>query len=225
MSLWLEGEIKKIEEQRKKSVRDPKHFLAFAVVFAVMEIAVFLIGKYAPGYGIFSFFGVVGIVGFAAAVFFYVKSKSTLARAKLPFAAKCLEKLGMSPEELQQFDAEMAKEPLLFLKNGKHFDKSITITEHYFKAAFIYMKEIDYGIFRLCDIAATYSLTSKNPVIIKPRGRIFDILLLDSKGGRMGGVSMESEKDFKELNAALEKYAPNIRLNLSEEEAGALKGK
>lgn len=218
MSLWLQEEMDKIEQSRSKSALSPKYILALVVVFAAIEAAVFLIGRMVPGYKILSFFGVIGFVGFFLMAFLYLKTKSSLSKPKLPFAAKCLEKLELSPEELQQFDAEMKAEPLLFLQNGKKFDKSITVTEHYLKAAFIYMKEIDYGIFRLSDIGATWSVTSKNPVILKPKGRIFDILLLDAKGERMGGVSMENEKDYNEFNAALEKYAPNIRLNIPAEE-------
>ncbi len=218
MSLWLQEEMEKIEQSRSKSALSPKYILILAAVFAVMEAAVFYIGRMVPGYKILSFFGVIGFTGFFLMAFLYVKTKSASAKPKLPFATKCLQELALSSEELQQFDAEMKAEPLLFLQNGKKFDKSITITEHYLKAAFIYMKEIDYGIFRLSDIDATWSVTSKNPVILKPRGRIFDILLLDAKGERMGGVSMENEKDYNEFNAALQKYAPNIRLNIPAEE-------
>lgn len=218
MSLWLQEEMEKTEQSRSKSALSPKYILILAAVFAVMEAAVFYIGRMVPGYKILSFFGVVGFTGFFLMAFLYVKTKSSLSKPKLPFAAKCLEKLELSAAELQQFDEEMKAEPLLFLQNGKRFDKTITITEHYLKAAFLYRKEIDYGIFRLSDIDATWSVTSKNPVILKPRGRIFDILLLDAKGERMGGVSMENEKDYNEFNAALQKYAPDIRLNIPAEE-------
>ena len=218
MSLWLQEEMEKIQQDRSRSALSPKYILALVFVFAGIEAAVFLIGRMIPGYKILTFFGVIGFAGFFVMAFLYVKTKSSLSKPQLPVAAKCLQQLELSSAEFRQFVEEMKAEPLLFLQNGKRFDKSITITEHYLKAAFLYRKEIDYGIFRLSDIDATWSATSKNPVILKPKGRIFDILLLDAKGQRMGGVSMENEKDYKIFNDALEKYAPNIRLNIPAEE-------
>lgn len=139
-------------------------------------------------------------------------------KPKLSFAAECIKKLQLSSEELEQFDAEMMAEPLVFIENGKRGESSIYITKHYFRAAFLYRGEIDYGIFRLSDIAMTHLIPSKNPSILKPTGRIYDIYILDGKGKRMGGVSLSKEEDFKNFNAALEKYAPNIRLNVSTKE-------
>lgn len=136
----------------------------------------------------------------------------------LQFASECIEKLHFSSEELLQFDKEMMAEPLVFIQNGRNFDSSIAITEHYMKAAFLYRKEIDYGIFRLSDIAMTCCESSKNPVILKPTGKIFDIILWNGKGERMGGLSMQKEEDFTTFNEAMEKYAPDIRLNVPMEE-------
>lgn len=149
-----------------------------------------------------------------SASFLQRMTKVMVGKQSLPFASECVKKLQLSDEELAQFDTEMMDEPPVFIKNGKNFDSSIAITEHYLRATFRYRGgEIDYGIFRLSDIAMTSLDLSKNPVIFKPTGRIFDVYLLDAKGKRMGGVSMQSEEDYKAFNAALEKYAPNIRLN------------
>lgn len=136
----------------------------------------------------------------------------------LPFAAKSLEMLHLSLEELEEFDAEMMGEPLMFIENGKRYDNSIVITKHYIRIAFTFGKTVDYGIFRLSDIAMTYCTTSKSPYIFKPQGKIYDILLLDANGERMGGVSLNNETDLKTFNDALETYAPHIRLNVYTDE-------
>ncbi len=139
-------------------------------------------------------------------------------KKKLTFAAEFLEKLHLSPEELKQFDAEMMAEPLVYIYNGKNGESSIYITEHYLRAAFIYRNEIDYGIFRLSDIAKTYCAQSKNPSIIKPKGRFYDVYFFDSNGKRIGGVSFTKEEDYKTFNTAMETYSPNTRLNVPAEE-------
>ena len=146
-------------------------------------------------------------------------------KPKLQFAQECLKNMHLSDEELVQFDSEMMADPPVFIKNGKNFESSITITEHYLKAAFLYRKEIDYGIFRLSDIAMTSLELSKSPVIIRPTGRIFDVYLMDANGKRIGGVSMQSEKYYKEFQAALEKYSPDTRLEVSLEEIEKIRKK
>ena len=88
MSLWLQEEMEKIQQDRSKSALSPKYILALAFVFALIEAAVFLIGRMVPGYKILSFFGVIGFVGFFVMAFMYVKTKSSLSKPKLPFAAK-----------------------------------------------------------------------------------------------------------------------------------------
>ena len=115
-------------------------------------------------------------------------------KKKLTFAAEFLEKLHLSPEELEQFDAEMMAEPMVYIYNGKNGESSIYITEHYMRAAFIYRNEIDYGIFRLSDIAKTYCAQ------------------------RMGGNSFTKEEEIKTFNTAMETYSPNTRLNVLAEE-------
>lgn len=144
-------------------------------------------------------------------VFFRVKSIFTKHKPKLSFAVDCIEKLHMPEEELLQFDAELMAEPAVFIKNGKDFNSTIAFTEHYLKAAFLYRGEVDYGIFRLSDLTLAVSEISKSGVIIRPTGRIFDVILYGGNGQRVGGVSMTNEKDFLEFKEALQKYAPHIR--------------
>lgn len=139
-------------------------------------------------------------------------------KKKLTIAAEFLEKLHLSPEELEQFDAEMMAEPLVYIYNGKNGESSIYITEHFLRASFIYRNELDYGIFRLSDIAKTYCAQSKNPSIIKPKGRFYDVYFFDANGKRMGGVSFTKEEDLKTFNAAMETYSPTTRLNVPAEE-------
>lgn len=147
----------------------------------------------------------------APLVFFRVKSMFTKHKPKLSFAVDCIEKLHMTEEELLQFDAEMMADPVAFIKNGRDFNSTIAFTEHYLKAAFLYRGEIDYGIFRLSDLTLAVSETSKSGVIIRPTGRIFDVVLYGGKDERVGGVSMANEKDFLEFKEALQKYAPHVR--------------
>lgn len=219
MSLWLQEEIRKIEDERKQSVPLSKRIITIILLFVVLEAALFILDQFLEDFNIIWLCILAVFIGIFVIGSFFVQSKSLLEKPKLPFAAQCLEELQFSAEELEQFDSEMMAEPPVFIKNGKNYESSITITEHYLKAAFLYRKEVDYGVFRLSDIAMTCSETSKNPVIIKPAGRIFDVILYDAQGERMGGVSMQKEQDFMEFNAALEKYAPNIRLNVPLEEA------
>lgn len=215
MSQWLQEQAAKTEESRAKSSPTVKHIIVVVVAFVLLEAFMFILNQITPEYDTGFFCVVVGFVGVMMTGYFYMKLKSARNKPKLPFAENCLQKMNLSSEEIQQFDAEMMAEPLVFIKNCRRLDSAIAITEHYMRAAFLYRGEVDYGIFRLSDIGMTCSETTKNPVIIKPRGRIFDILLFSGKGERMGGVSMQNENDFREFNAALEKYAPNIRLNVS----------
>lgn len=221
MSQWLQEEMSKIEDERKQKVPLSRRIITIVLLFAAVEAALFLLDQFMVDFNIIWLCVFIGFIGIVVAAANFFQSKSLLQKPKLTFAAQCLEKLDFSPEELAQFDEEMLSEPLVFIQNGRRFDSSIAITEHYMRAAFLYRKEIDYGVFRLSDIAMTCNVTSKNPVILKPAGRIFDVVLFDNNGERVGGVSMEKEQDFAEFNAALEKYAPNIRQGVSMEEAAA----
>lgn len=218
MSQWLEEQAAKTEENRTKSAPTMKNIIVVVVVFVLLEALLLILNQLAPEYDTGFFCVIVGLAGLLMTGYFFMKLKSARNKPKLPFAENCLQNMNLSPDEMQQFDEEMMAEPLVFIKNGRRLDSAIAITEHFMRAAFLYRNEIDYGIFRLSDIAMTCSETTKNPVIIKPRGRIFDVLFYNGKGERMGGVSMQKENDFKEFNAALEKYAPNIRLNVPGEE-------
>lgn len=215
MSQWLQEQAAKTEENRAKSAPTMKNIIVVVAAFVLLEAFLLILNQAIPEYDAGFFCVVVGLVGLGMAGYFYMKLKSSQNNPKLPFAQNCLQAMNLSEEEVRQFDEEMTEEPLVFIKNGRRLDSSISITEHYMRAAFLYRGEIDYGIFRLSDIAVTCSETTKNPVIIKPRGRIFDILLYNGEGERVGGVSLQNENDFKQFNAALEKYAPHIRLNAS----------
>ncbi len=215
MSQWLEEQAAKTGESRVKSAPTIKNVIAVVVVFVLLEAFLLILNQVTPEYDTSFFCVIVGIVGLGMAGCFYMKLKSSQNNPKLPFAQNCLQAMNLSAEEVRQFDEEMTADPLVFIQNGKRLDSAIAITEHYMRAAFLYRNEIDYGIFRLSDIDMAYSETTKNPVIIKPRGRIFDVLLYNGKGERMGGVSMQNEKDYKQFLSALEKYAPHIRLNVS----------
>lgn len=218
MSQWLQEQMAKTEEDRAKSAPTIKNVIVVIVAFVLLEVFLLVLNQVTPEYDTSFFCIIVGLVGLGMAGYFYMKLKFSQNNPKLPFAQDCLQAMNLSEEEVRQFDVEMTAEPLVFIQNGRRMDSAISITEHYLRAAFLFRGEIDYGIFRLSDIAMTCSVTTKNPVIIKPRGRIFDILLYDGKGERMGGLSMQNEKDYNEFNAALEKYAPNIHLNASGEE-------
>lgn len=218
MSLWLQEEIKKIEDGRKQTVPLSRRIITIILLFAAVEAALFLLDQFIADFNIIWLCIFIVFIGIVVAGSIFFKSRSLPGKPKLPFAVQCVEKLHFSPEELEQFDTEMMSGPSVFIQNGRGVESSIVITEHYMRAAFLYRKEIDYGVFRLSDIAMTCSETSKNPVILKPAGRIFDVVLFDENGERMGGVSMQKEQDFADFNAALEKYAPNIRLNVSMEE-------
>lgn len=215
MSQWLEEQAAKTGESRVKSAPTIKNVIAVVVVFVLLEAFLLILNQVIPEYDTRFFCVIVGLVGLGMAGYFYMKLKSSKNNPKLPFAQNCLQAMNLSAEEVRQFDEEMTSEPPVFIKNGRRMDSAIAITEHYMRAAFLFRGEIDYGIFRLSDIAMTYSETTKNPVIIKPRGRIFDVLLYNGKGERMGGVSMQNEKDYKEFLAALQKYAPHTRVNVS----------
>lgn len=214
MSLWLQEEIKKLEEYRKKCTPTSKHIKITVFVFIIIEIALFILNGFTPNYNTLPLCGVVGSMGILIIVIFASKSKTTPNKAKLPFATKCIEQFRFSPEELQQFDSEMMTAPLASIKNNNCSNIAITITEHYMVCPFVYLGEMDYTITRLSDIAMTRYASSKSHATVNPLDKVFDIDLLDGKGQKIGGLSIDSKKNFIEFNTTLEKYAPHIQLNV-----------
>ena len=76
------------------------------------------------------------------------------------------------------------------------------------------MGEIDHAIYRLSDTAMTCSASGRNYATASPLDKIYDIDLLNAKGEKIGGFSIENKKNFIEFNTALEKHAPDIQLNV-----------
>lgn len=214
MSLWLQEEIKKLEDYRKKCTPTSKHIKITALVLIIIEIALFVLNQFTPNYNTLPLCGVVGFMGLLLIMIFTAKSKTLPNRPKLPFATKCIEEFQFSSEELQQFDSEMMATPLALIKNNNRSDIPIIITEHYMAYTTLHLGEIDYGIFRLSEIAMTCYASSRSHATASPLDKVFDIDLLNIKGEKIGGLTIDSKKNFMEFNAALEKYAPNIQLNV-----------
>lgn len=212
MSLWLQEEKKKLDEYRTKRTPTSKHIIVSVIVLIVIEAALFLADPYLPDYNTRPLCGIVGVIGLMIIVFFSSKSKTTADKPKLPFATKCIENLHLSPEEMQQFDTEMMTAPLALIKTNSVMELPIRITEHYIATVFFVMGEPDYGVFRLSDISMTCYVSGKSPA--NPLDKVFDIDLLNARGEKMGGISLDGKKYFTELNDALEKYAPHIKLNV-----------
>lgn len=214
MSLWLQEEKKKLDEYRVKRTPTSKHIIVSVIVLVVIEAALFLANPYLPDYNTRPLCGIVGVMGLMIIMIFSSKSKTTADKPKLPFATKCIENLHFSPEELHQFDTEMMAAPLALIKTNSVTDLPIRITEHYITAFFLEMGEPDYGVFRLSDIAMTCYYAGKSASSPNPLDKTYGIDLLDAKGEKMGGISIDGQNYFTELNAALEKYAPHIQLNV-----------
>ena len=160
----------------------------------------------------------VGVMGVLIIVIFAAKSKSTPNKPKLPNAAKCIGELCFSPEELKQFDSEMMAAPLALIHNNNRSDLPIIITKHYMAYAYVEMGDMDYRIYRLSDIAMTCYASGRSSATANPLGKAYFIDLLNEKGEKIGGLSIDGKKYFVEFNEALEKYASHIKLNVSMKE-------
>lgn len=214
MSLWLQEEMKKLEEHREKCTPTSKHVIITVIVFILIELVLLILNPFTPNYNTLPLCGVVGFMGILMVIIFATKSKTTPNKPKLPFAVKCIEELHMSSEELRQFDSEMMAEPLALIKNNNRSDMPIIITEHYMAYTFFNQGETDYRIYRLSDIAMTCYASSRSHETANPLDKVFDIDLLNVKGEKIGWIPIDSKKNFMEFNAALEKYVPSIRLNV-----------
>lgn len=215
MSLWLQEEMKKLEAHREKCTPTSNHVKITAIVFIIIEAVLLIANQFTPDYNTLPLCGMVGFMGVLLIFIFFSKSKTTPNKPMLPTAVKCIEGFHFSPEELQQFDSEMMSAPLALIKTEGRSDTPIIITNHYVASSFFTMGEIDYGIYRLSDIAMTCYASSRNHATINPLDKIYDIDLLNAKGEKIGGLTIESKKNFMDFNTALEKYAPDIQLNVS----------
>ena len=214
MSLWLQAEMKKLEEHRANGAPKAKHILITVIVVAILEGIILIAGQSAPDYNPIPLCLFVGLLGFVIVLMYAITSKTKPNKAKLPVATKSIENLNFSSQELQQFDSEMMTTPLAVIKNNNRADLPITITEHYMTEAFYGAGEIDYNIVRLSDIAMTCYASSKSASTANPLDKVFDIDLLDAQGNKVSGVTIDGKKAFLEFNAALEKYASHIQLNV-----------
>ena len=218
MSLWLQEEMKKLEAHREKCTPTSKNIKVAAIILILTEAALIIANQFTPDYNTLPLCGMVGFMGILIIFIFFSKSKTTPNKPMLPFATKCIEDFHFSSEELQQFDSEMMSTPLALIKTESRSDTSIVITNHYMTTTFFTMGEIDHAIYRLSDIAMTCSASGRNYATSSPLDKIYDIDLLNVKGKKIGGLSIENKKNFIEFNTALEKYAPDIQLNVSMKE-------
>lgn len=218
MSQWLQEEMKKLGEQRQQSAPGSKHIIITAVVFILIETALLVYNQLTPDYNALPLCGMVGVMGVLIIVIFAAKSKSTPNKPKLPNAAKCIGELCFSPEELKQFDSEMMAAPLALIHNNNRSDLPIIITKHYMAYAYVEMGDMDYRIYRLSDIAMTCYASGRSSATANPLGKAYFIDLLNEKGEKSGGLSIDGKKYFVEFNEALEKYASHIKLNVSMKE-------
>lgn len=215
MSIWLQEEMKKVEEYRKKKTPTSKNIIVTIIVFVVIEATLFIINPLMLDYDTLPLCGIVGAMGILIILLFASKSKTTPNKPKLPIAVNCILSLNITGEEMQQFDTEMMAAPLVHIQDTPQSDIYINITEHYIVSAFVVMGEKDYGIYRISDIAMTCYESSKSQSTVNPLDKVFDISLLDAKGQLLGGaIIIDGKKNFEQFNAALEKYAPDIRLNV-----------
>ena len=206
MSLWLQEEMKKLEERRKKNTPSSKGILAIVIVFALIEAALFLWNQVTPDYDTLPLCGIVGVMGLLILVILTSKSKSTPNKPMFSNALKCMEEMHLSPEELKQFDAEMMAAPLFRMEQEKNRpDFPLTVTEHYLTGAYPNSGELDYGIYRLSDIAMTCHAASQGT---------FYIDLLNARAEKIGGLSLQGNQIFAEFNTAMERFAPAVRLNV-----------
>ena len=218
MSQWLQEEMKKLGEQRQQSAPGSKHIIITAVVFILIETALLVYNQLTPDYNALPLCGMVGVMGVLIIVIFAAKSKSTPNKPKLPNAAKCIGELCFSPEELKQFDSEMMSAPIALIHNNNRSDLPIIITKHYMAYAYVEMGDMDYRIYRLSDIAMTCYASGRSSATANPLGKAYFIDLLNEKGEKIGGLSIDGKKYFVEFNEALEKYASHIKLNVSMKE-------
>lgn len=218
MSQWLQEEMKKLGDQRQQSTPGSKHIIITAVVFLIIEAALLVYNQFTPDYNALPLCGMVGVMGILIIVIFASKSKSMPAKPILPNAAKCIEELHFSPEELEQFDSEMMAAPLAIIHNNNRSDLPIMITGHYLAYAYVDMGDMDYRIYRLSDIAMTCYASGRSSATANPLGKAYFIDLINEKGEKIGGLSIDGKKYFVEFNEALEKHAPHVRLNVSMKE-------
>lgn len=223
MSLWLQQEMQKLEERREKTTPTSKHIMITVVVFVLIEVVLLILNPLTPNYNTLPLCGVAGFMGLLMIIVFSAKSKTMPNKPKLSFAVKCIEELHMSSEELQQFDSEMIAEPLALIKNNNRSDMPIILTQHYMAYTFFNQGETDYRIYRLSDIAMTCYASSRSNETANLLDKVFDIDLLNVKGEKIGWIPIDGKKNFMEFNAALEKYAPNIRLNVPIKEVKKMK--
>lgn len=218
MSHWLQEEMNKIREQREQSAPGSKHIIITAVVFLLIEAALLIYNQLTPDYNAIPLCGMIGVMGIVIIIIFASKSKSTPNKPILPNAAKCIGELCFSPEELKQFDSEMMAAPLALIHNNNRSDLPIIITGHYLAYAYVDMGDMDYRIYRLSDIAMTCYASGRSSATANPLGKAYFIDLINAKGEKIGGLSIDGKKYFVEFNEALEKYASHIRLNVSMKE-------
>lgn len=211
MSRWLQEEMNKLEAYRKERTPGGGHIKLAVIVFVLIEAALLTANQVTPDYNMLPLCVVAGTMGLLIILIFASKSKTMPEKPGLVSAARCIEALCFSPEELEQFDAEMMAEPAARIANGNRADLPILVTAHYMAYAYIDMGEPDYRIYRLSDIAMTCYASVKNGTFDKS----YIIDLINAKGEKIGGLSVDGKKSFTELNGALEKCAPDIQLNVS----------
>lgn len=214
MSLWLQEQMKKVDERREQCTPKSGSIKITVIVFVMIEAALVIANQFTPDYNTLPLCGMVGMMGVVIIFIFASKSKTMPDKPKLPSAVKCIEGLHFSPEELQQFDAEMMSRPRVVINNDNRSDMPVIITDHYMAYSYFDMGELDYRIYRLSDIAMTCYASGKSQSTANPLDKTFSIDLLDQRAEKVSGLSIDGKKNFEQFNEALGKYAPHIQLNV-----------
>lgn len=214
MSVWLQEQMKKVDERREKCTPTSNNIKTAIIVFVIIEAALFIANQFTPDYNTLPLCGVVGMMGIVIIFIFATKKSSAPDKPKLKSAVKCIENFHFTETELQQFDAEMTAQPIGLIQNNNREDLPIIITQHYMAYSYYDMGELDYRIYRLSDISMTCYESGKSSATANLLDKVFYIDLLDENGEKTGGLSIDGKNNFVEFNEALEKAAPHIQLNV-----------
>lgn len=212
MSIWMEQQIKKVDELREKhKSQASKRYILTGVIFGVFLAIAVGYGLTHPGYALGASCGIIIGLGVFCEFMMFVNSRKVAKKEKLPRAQKCLKQLLMTPEQTQEFDNEMMSAPIFELK-GDALGSQIFITEHYIGDAMTYLGEPDFTFARLSEIRMVKWAGRRDSHAVSPMEKVYYIDLCSADGKKLMGLTLNKRKVFQEFQEVLEKYCPGVNM-------------
>ncbi|MBR1693750.1 MAG: hypothetical protein IJ711_13420 [Lachnospiraceae bacterium] len=214
-SIWFQEYEKKVQEELEKLYAKPKvkRTLIIAGTFFLILIGIAVyVGATVPDYDPIP---AIGFVVFLAAVSSFAvlsKSKDGVNKDVTKRMREHLDGLLTTPEQTEEFDAEMMAPPSADFECGD--SDHIYFTNHYIyctiRGGNMPPGMCEYRFARHADVKELRFAASKDQTKVYGMGRLYDIDLLTADRKKLLGLTIHGKKKMEEFEALISDYCPGI---------------